>query len=276
MTSTTSSSSTSAVQSSSPLSPTDPQNVNRTREAVQRVYKMLEKHKPATSCDEDEDFSPAPHHSRRSSSSLSMGSSSSAASNAPSQSFSSQQRRGGGGRPRGGGTRGGGGGGGRQQRQPRNANNQRRSAAGQSISNDNCDNNSNTNDNVTVNAVPESEEEAQLARLRCGSEATEAVSEREKRRRKRCADYPGFALVGGVGSVFASDTMMKFSIIQNELHNVINGQLKRVKCIMKCRTPASCKMNERKEILVIIYAIQHPICYARSSHPYLKICMCVK
>jgi len=72
----------------------------------------------------------------------------------------------------------------------------------------------------------ETEEDSQLARLRCPSERTELISEREQRRRKRCANYPGLAV--GLGSVFGSDTMMKFSIIGNELHNVIKGQLKRV------------------------------------------------
>jgi len=71
------------------------------------------------------------------------------------------------------------------------------------------------------------DEEQILRRLRCPSESTEVISEREQRRRKRCANYPGLAL-GLDGSIFASDTMMKFSIIRNELHNVIKGQLKRV------------------------------------------------
>ena len=73
----------------------------------------------------------------------------------------------------------------------------------------------------------DTEEARQLENLRCPSERTELISEREQRRRKRCSDYPGLALGLG-GSVFGSDTLMKFSIIRNELHNVINGQLKRV------------------------------------------------
>ncbi|XP_065170705.1 tropomyosin isoform X6 [Atheta coriaria] len=69
---------------------------------------------------------------------------------------------------------------------------------------------------------PEYEE---LARLRCTSERTEVVAERETRRRKRrCADYPGLAFGS---SIFSSDTLMKFSIIRNELHNIMNTQLKR-------------------------------------------------
>lgn len=70
---------------------------------------------------------------------------------------------------------------------------------------------------------PEIEE---LARLRCTSERTEVVAERETRRRnRRCADYPGLAFGS---SIFSSDTLMKFSIIRNELHNIMNTQLKRV------------------------------------------------
>ncbi|KAG8225391.1 hypothetical protein J437_LFUL004591 [Ladona fulva] len=72
---------------------------------------------------------------------------------------------------------------------------------------------------------PETEE---LARLRCPSESAEVVAERELRRRgrRRCADYPGLAFGS---SIFSSDTMMKFSIIRNELHNIMNTQLKRVR-----------------------------------------------
>ncbi|VEN38739.1 unnamed protein product [Callosobruchus maculatus] len=69
---------------------------------------------------------------------------------------------------------------------------------------------------------PELEE---LSKLRCTSEMTEVVAEREKRRNRRCADYPGLAFAS---SIFSSDTLMKFSIIRNELHNIMNTQLKRV------------------------------------------------
>ncbi|XP_018564219.1 tropomyosin-1, isoforms 9A/A/B isoform X2 [Anoplophora glabripennis] len=70
------------------------------------------------------------------------------------------------------------------------------------------------------NIDPEIEE---LSKLRCTSEMTEVVAEREKRRNRRCADYPGLAF----SSIFSSDTLMKFSIIRNELHNIMNTQLKR-------------------------------------------------
>ncbi|KAJ8911614.1 hypothetical protein NQ315_017124 [Exocentrus adspersus] len=70
------------------------------------------------------------------------------------------------------------------------------------------------------NLDPEIEE---LSKLRCTSEMTEVVAEREKRRNRRCADYPGLAF----SSIFSSDTLMKFSIIRNELHNIMNTQLKR-------------------------------------------------
>lgn len=65
----------------------------------------------------------------------------------------------------------------------------------------------------------------ELSRIRCSSECTEVVAEREKRRQRRCADYPGFAFGS---SIFSSDTMMKFNIIKNELHNIMKTQLKRV------------------------------------------------
>lgn len=68
-------------------------------------------------------------------------------------------------------------------------------------------------------------ETEELSKLRCTSEMTEVVAEREKRRNRRCADYPGLAFAS---SIFSSDTLMKFSIIRNELHNIMNSQLKRV------------------------------------------------
>ncbi|XP_020286581.1 tropomyosin alpha-1 chain isoform X4 [Pseudomyrmex gracilis] len=72
--------------------------------------------------------------------------------------------------------------------------------------------------------VEEDSELAELAKLRCPSERTEVQAEREARRRKRCADYPGLAF--GC-SIFSSDTMMKFSLIKNELQNIMGNQLKR-------------------------------------------------
>lgn len=70
-------------------------------------------------------------------------------------------------------------------------------------------------------------EAAEWAKLRCTSDSTEVVAEREARRqRRRCADYPGLAFGG---SIFGTDTMMKFNIIRNELHNIMKTQLKRVK-----------------------------------------------
>ena len=66
--------------------------------------------------------------------------------------------------------------------------------------------------------------------LRCSSVRTEEIVEREKarqeRREKRCPDYPGLAFGAPLG--FGSDTMMKFNIIKNELHNIMRSQLKRV------------------------------------------------
>ncbi|KAG4072151.1 hypothetical protein HA402_015650 [Bradysia odoriphaga] len=67
-------------------------------------------------------------------------------------------------------------------------------------------------------------EAAEWSKLRCTSERTEDIAEREHRRQRRCADYPGLAFGR---SIFSSDTMMKFNIIRNELHNIMKTQLKR-------------------------------------------------
>lgn len=73
-------------------------------------------------------------------------------------------------------------------------------------------------------------EAAEWSKLRCTSERTEVVAEREYRRQnRRCADYPGLAFGR---SIFSSDTMMKFNIIRNELHNIMNTQLKRVRFLI--------------------------------------------
>ncbi|CAH1637421.1 unnamed protein product [Spodoptera littoralis] len=77
-----------------------------------------------------------------------------------------------------------------------------------------------TSDNIS----DDDPETAELAKLRCTSECTEVLAERENRRRRRCADYPGLAFGS---SIFSSDTMMKFSIIKNELQNIKNTALKR-------------------------------------------------
>lgn len=82
-----------------------------------------------------------------------------------------------------------------------------------------------------TSGTPEDDlETEELAKLRCTSERAEVVAERENRRNKnRCADYPGLAFGG---SIFSSDTMMKFNIIRNELHNIMKSQLKRVKAYL--------------------------------------------
>ncbi|CAG0882724.1 unnamed protein product [Darwinula stevensoni] len=67
-------------------------------------------------------------------------------------------------------------------------------------------------------------ETAELAKLRCPSVCTEVLSERHRRKARYSADYPGLAFGS---SIFSSNTMMKFNIIKNELHNVMNVQLKR-------------------------------------------------
>jgi hypothetical protein len=76
-------------------------------------------------------------------------------------------------------------------------------------------------------------ETAELAKLRCTSERAEVIAERENRRQKKCADYPGLAFGR---SIFSSDSMMKFNIIRNELQNIMNNQLRRVRCGHSHRT----------------------------------------
>ena len=80
------------------------------------------------------------------------------------------------------------------------------------------------NGNTETSNDADDAETQELAKLRCQSVRTEVLAEKY-RRKNRCADYPGFAFGS---SVFSSDTMMKFNIIKNELHNIMNNQLKRV------------------------------------------------
>lgn len=68
------------------------------------------------------------------------------------------------------------------------------------------------------------QEHRELASLRCQSVQTEVLAARH-RRRNRNGNYPGLAFGS---SIFSSNTMMKFSVIANELHNIMNVQLKRV------------------------------------------------
>lgn len=72
------------------------------------------------------------------------------------------------------------------------------------------------------------EEDEEWSKLRCTSLRTEEIADkkqRKQRRQNRCADYPGLAFGS---AMFGSDTMMKFNIIKNELHNIMRSQLKRV------------------------------------------------
>ncbi|XP_042869105.1 tropomyosin isoform X21 [Penaeus japonicus] len=90
------------------------------------------------------------------------------------------------------------------------------------VTSSSADRDRNVNNDVDAKPDPEDDKELEeLAKLRCQSVATEVVAERYKR---RCSDYPGFAFGS---SIFSSNTMMKFSIIKNELHNIMNVQLKR-------------------------------------------------
>jgi tropomyosin-1 len=81
------------------------------------------------------------------------------------------------------------------------------------------------NSDEEIIIVEEDPEISELAKLRCTSERTEIQAEREAKRRKHCADYPGLAFGR---SIFSSDTMMKFRLIKNELQNIMSTQLKRV------------------------------------------------
>jgi len=76
------------------------------------------------------------------------------------------------------------------------------------------------------------EEIAELSKLRCTSLQTEEIARRERKkteeqakRNSRSADYPGLAFGS---AMFGSDTTMKLKIIQNELHNIMRSQLRRV------------------------------------------------
>jgi len=91
---------------------------------------------------------------------------------------------------------------------------------------ENIVNSGNSSGDLRSDSSPSSDDKEleELAKLRCASVSTEVVAQRYKR---RCSDYPGFAFGS---SVFSSNTMMKFSIIKNELHNIQNVQLKRVRC----------------------------------------------
>lgn len=89
----------------------------------------------------------------------------------------------------------------------------------------------NENDSTVVD-MENDPEAAEWSKLRCTSERAEVVAEREYRRQnRRCADYPGLAFGR---SIFSSDTMMKYNIIRNELHNIMKTQLKRV-CVIRRR-----------------------------------------
>ena len=94
------------------------------------------------------------------------------------------------------------------------------------------------NDNVRLvtpaeeKVLEEDEDDAEWANLRCTSLQSEEVANREKEkkerrqgRQNRCPDYPGLAFGS---AMFGSDTMMKFNIIKNELHNIMKSQLRRV------------------------------------------------
>ena len=167
-----------------------PFSAPRTRETVQKVYQMLEKHK-ATSCESEDELDLSPSSLFDDLPTKLTGRSQQQRASSSRGSYVNQSA-------------------GAKRRQ------QQTTGGATSSSNRNSPSRRSTKcDTVTDDdyTIPfETEEETQLASLRCPSERTELISEREQRRRKRCADYPGFAF--GFGSVFGSDTMMKFSIIR--------------------------------------------------------------
>lgn len=71
-------------------------------------------------------------------------------------------------------------------------------------------------------------EMSEYLNMRCSSLRTEMIAERERKRRKS-SGYPGLAF--GSSGIFSSNTQMKFNIISNELHNIQNVQLKRVRTL---------------------------------------------
>lgn len=110
-------------------------------------------------------------------------------------------------------------------------------------------------ENMDVENDPEA---AEWSKLRCTSERTEVIAEREYRRQnRRCADYPGLAFGR---SIFSSDTMMKLNIIRNELHNIMKTQLKRVRAMevdatrytYKC-IRSNCKISFRSLPKVVFF-----------------------
>ena len=79
-------------------------------------------------------------------------------------------------------------------------------------------------------------DDSEWSQLRCGSQCTEELAQKQKQREERRSkregsgkagrpDYPGFAFGS---AMFSSDATMKFNIIKNELHNIMKSQLKRV------------------------------------------------
>ena len=65
----------------------------------------------------------------------------------------------------------------------------------------------NNNVEVSISSVEVDAEIAELSALRCSNRSTEEIANREKKkRRNRCADYPGLAFGS---AAFGSETMMK-------------------------------------------------------------------
>lgn len=93
---------------------------------------------------------------------------------------------------------------------------------------------------ASTTATAAEADDSEWSQLRCGSQCTEELAQKQKQKEERRSrreaasggggkagrpDYPGFAFGS---AMFSSDATMKFNIIKNELHNIMKSQLKRV------------------------------------------------
>lgn len=71
------------------------------------------------------------------------------------------------------------------------------------------------------------------SKMRCTSELSEVVAEKEKRKGKKKSDAYDLDTIFAE-AMFRSDTLMRFNIIKNELHNIQKSQLKRAENDFSC------------------------------------------
>ncbi len=109
---------------------------------------------------------------------------------------------------------------------------------------------------VVVGEEDEDEEQRELAKLKCTSLPTEEIVDRERARLEReqrrkqnrmSSDYPGLAF-GSAGMFGGSDTMMRFTMIKNELHNIMRSQLRRVDGEMAAMAERVKRMDDNLEL----------------------------